>query len=238
MADNYISMAEEFPFPKEAAQDLKLFIDFIEESGVDQVPEWFMVQKDFLGIEDVRDYFIVHDADWTGIECNSYDEDKKTMYLAGENCVNTNFLELVMPDILKHYDIREPIAFEIAYTCSKLRPGDFGGSVVVFGPGLTVWGSTQSMKRKLSEKIRKRLEDKKLQESDELLVNETWTRREIRSMLADSIYFEKHPEQLTDELVDAFGDYVSEKVSAAVDNICDNIPWVVKTQITRFSEED
>ena len=150
MANNYCLFATEFPFPEQAAMD---FISLCN-TDFDNLPQWFVDHHKLT--EENFDRFLEDCEEYGGPDIiTSYGGGK--LYIASEENGNISYVVFILNEVMKHYKIKEPIVIEYAYTCSKPRPGEFGGGVAVVGPGTWKFNSTAAMGEKMAKAMRREL---------------------------------------------------------------------------------
>ena len=147
MANNYLQFAEEFLFPKAAAEDVMS----IAGTDYDDFPQWF-VDKHRLTEENVDDFLEEHDAKSLGVYTD-YDEKHETLYVCAEEYGNIEGIAWILSQVMDHYQLKTPIILQGAYSCSKMRPSEFGGVVCVAGPDIVLSNDTNFMGDSLAKEI-------------------------------------------------------------------------------------
>ena len=143
MANNYLQFAEEFSFPKAAAEDVMS----IAGTDYDDFPQWF-VDKHRLTEENVDDFLEEHDANSLGVYTD-YDEKHETLYVCAEEYGNIGGIAWILSQVMDHYQLKTPIILQGAYSCSKMRP-----SVSVAGPGIVLSNDTYLIGERLAKRIK------------------------------------------------------------------------------------
>lgn len=144
MTNNYVQFVVEFPFPEQAAWDFMSLCD----GNFYNYPQWF-VDKHGLTEDNPGEF-----KDDLGV-ITEYDNGK--LYIASEVSGDINGVAYMLSKVMEQYDIRKAVVIEAAFTCSKIRIGGFGGTVVVIGPGIYKLNSTTSIGEKMAEEMRKEI---------------------------------------------------------------------------------
>ena len=153
MANIYCLFATEFAFPEQAAED---FISLCD-GELDDFPQWFVEHHKLT--EENFDRFLEDCEKYGGADITaSYGGGK--LYIASDDSGNINFVAFMLSEVMQYYNLREPVIIEYAFTCSKPRPGEFGGGVVVIGPGTWQLNSTAAIGEKMAKAMKKELNKK------------------------------------------------------------------------------
>lgn len=76
-----------------------------------------------------------------GFPC-TFEVEGSTAYFYSDESGDVEVLTSVLQQFLVHFNIDKGIGFEVAYTCSKPRPGEFGGGAVWITHEGVEWLST------------------------------------------------------------------------------------------------
>lgn len=125
MANNYSSMAEEFEFPKAAAEDFMKMAKAMADGDDDKFPSWVtQEQKDELG--EYMQYYCLGEME--------YSDKSGTLYISEEQNADIDATGTALSMVMKHHGVNDVIALHAAFECSKPRPGEFGGAMCAVGP--------------------------------------------------------------------------------------------------------
>ena len=165
MANNYTSYAAEFEFPQKAAEDfiniLRAFGSVGSENSEEVckiLPEWYAKKYDLLqdgkvSINKFEDFYdreeMYRVSSPEGIE---YDKSAGVLYFGSESD-DPYAIADILSDVMQEHGCEEAICFEVAFTCSKLRPGEFGGAAIAVGPGIVRSMGTAEMADSLKRGI-------------------------------------------------------------------------------------
>ena len=123
MANNYSAIAEEFLFPKAAAKDFEKIANAVMQDDDDGFPDW-MTEEDKSDLSEAMGCFSLSDI--------SYGDGR--LYIGEEENADIDATGTILSMVMRHHDIREVIPLHASFTCSKLRPGEFGGAMCAVGP--------------------------------------------------------------------------------------------------------
>ena len=134
MATNYENFSECITLPFHAVYDIQNIMHHVRgvQSGDDsqypKLPEW--VETDDLCYFDDYPPYCEY-----AIYNNEADESKADLYVWGDGYQSAGGLAYLLRMVLKHYDLPDKLALQVAYTCSKPRVGEFGGGVFYIDKG-------------------------------------------------------------------------------------------------------
>jgi len=155
MADNYLSFATSFEFPETAANDFINIVNGLNGRDVTIIPEWYRNKYAIQDEESLEKH--LNTCDNREMSLNDAQYDDGCLYLAEESYANIDGVADILSDVMEQHSINDVITFEGAYTCSKLRPGEFGGVAVAVGPGIVRILGTYAMCDKLAEEVREEM---------------------------------------------------------------------------------
>ena len=153
MANNYSQFAAEFPFPEAAAQDFLALVNYAQrEEG--ELPSWFLDRhklsppSDEAAAEALSFFLDSEELLWLELDAE-YSTERKTLYVAAQESGNAYATAWLLSEVMAQHGIKNPVVISAAFTCSKMRPDEFGGEVCVAGQGIVLCESTASMGKSL-----------------------------------------------------------------------------------------
>ncbi len=138
MANNYTQFAEVITMPREAA----------EYAVALQAAAWRVVDDETLepGDEQPARALIAEYADRCGGEwygtSTTFEVCDNGLYIAAEESGDLEAVALVIQYTFRHFGLTNFAYIEYANTCSRMRPGEFGGGAMVVTKDDTRWLST------------------------------------------------------------------------------------------------
>jgi len=156
MANNYTTFAEAIEMPREAACYAAaldcLCSTIAEEAGDFRPPERVVVGRGLsvpTGPRMIADAQAIGLADWyygTGAsfevtECGLYISSEESL---GAGTAGLDVVVAILQAAMARFDLPGAISIQWAYTCSKLRAGEFGGGAVVITKDEERWLATNS----------------------------------------------------------------------------------------------
>jgi hypothetical protein len=134
MADNYLQFSEAFDI--EHPEILKDIIEKYEKE----------LEEDDDGYDNVIQFEY------------EFDEKRKTFWAHADECGEPSHLAEVLHRYLKETNSDTVFSFEYAYTCSKMRCGEFGGAAIAISRKKILWSESSLQ---LVEKLKKQLKCKR-----------------------------------------------------------------------------
>lgn len=81
----------------------------------------------------------------SGISWEFSSHNKEQIFFYSEECGALDGLITLLQKHMERFKLKNTVIVECAYTCSKPRPGDFGGAVCRFNAQKVEWQSTQEI---------------------------------------------------------------------------------------------
>lgn len=145
MADNYTDTAVLLEMPIEAARYAVALADAIYDDDADNIEdERLRADVEILLEDDIQST----SATW---EASEHAVTKAgQLYIASDESIDMEATAAVLQATMARFDLPGALAIEWAETCSKKRPGEFGGGAVVITKDAEHWMSTSQW---ISEKV-------------------------------------------------------------------------------------
>lgn len=138
MANYYTQLCVKLPFEGEQIEAFNILVDRYSNAVDAQEGADFDFFRELLGEE----------FEWLGAYTK---KEGDCLYILADESPNLEALGVLIQHFLVANEIKTPVGFEWACTCSKDRPDGFGGGAVFITPDNIEWLSTQQW---LQERIK------------------------------------------------------------------------------------